>query len=70
MQMPLFSTVNSGRSQWDFGVGANVLFLKESLKNLRIAAEAKLPIAQDVNGVQMRNKIVLTFGVQYALAHN
>ena len=70
LMMPLFNTVNSGRSQWDLGIGANVLFLNEALKNLRIAAEVKVPIAQDVSGIQMRNKWLVTLGIQYALGHN
>ena len=69
MMMPLFNTVNSGRSQWDLGIGANILFLNETLKNLRIGAEVKLPIAQDVEGVQMKNKLLITLGVQYAFGH-
>ena len=69
MMMPLFNTLNSRRSQWDFGIGANVLFLNETLKNLRIAAEAKLPITQDVSGIQMRNKFLITLGIQYAIGH-
>lgn len=70
LMMPLFNKVNSGRSQWDLGIGANVLFLNEALKNLRIAAEVKVPIAQDVSGIQMRNKWLVTLGIQYALGHN
>jgi len=70
MMMPLFNTVNSGRSQLDLGIGANVLFSDETLKNLRLAAEVKLPIAQDVTGIQMKNKVSVTIGIQYALAHH
>ena len=58
------------RSEWDLGIGANVLFLNEMLKNLRIGAEVKLPIAQDLDGVQMKNKLLITLGLQYALGHD
>ncbi len=67
--MPLFSTANSGRSQLDLGIGSNFLIPHGNLKNLRLAAEVKFPITQDVNGIQMKNEWGGTFGIQYALGH-
>jgi len=67
--MTLFNTANSGRSQLDVGIGTNFFVPKESLKNLRIGAELKIPAYQNVNGIQMENTIMATFGIQYAIGH-
>lgn len=69
MMMPLFNTENSGRSQLDVGIGTNFLVPKGSFKNLRIGAEIKIPAYQKVNGIQMKNTLMATFGVQYAIGH-
>jgi len=69
MMMTLFNTANSGRSQLDVGIGTNFFVPKESLKNLRIGAELKIPAYQNVNGIQMENTIMATFGIQYAIGH-
>ncbi len=69
MMMPLFNTANSGRSQLDVGFGTNFYVPKGSLKNLRIGAEIKIPAYQKVNGIQMKNTVIATFGIQYALGH-
>lgn len=69
MMMPLFNTENSGRSQLDVGLGTNFLIPKGSLKNLRLAAEVKIPAYQNVNGIQMKNTLMATFGVQYTIGH-
>jgi hypothetical protein len=69
MMMPLFNTANSGRSQMDVGLGINFLIPKGSLKNLRLAAEVKIPAYQKVNGIQMKNTLMATFGVQYTIGH-
>ncbi len=69
MMMPLFNTINSGRSQLDLGFGTNFLVSKGSLKDLRIGAEIKIPAYQKVNGIQMKNTVMATFGLQYALGH-
>ena len=69
MMMPLFNTANSGRSQLDVGLGANYLMPKSILKGLRFAVEVKVPAYQKVNGIQMKNTLMATFGVQYAIAH-
>ncbi|WP_179315316.1 transporter [Winogradskyella undariae] len=69
LMMPLFNTVNSGRSQIDVGLGTNFLIPKGSFKNLRLAAEVKIPTFQEVNGIQMKNTLMATFGVQYVIGH-
>lgn len=68
--MPLFNIQNSGRSQLDLGLGANYVFAEGALKNLRFGAEFQLPIAQEVNGIQMKNEYMATFGVQYAFGNH
>jgi len=68
--MPLFSTQNSGRSQLDLGVGANYLFHGGALKNFRFATEVQFPVVQEVNGIQMKNKLMATFGIQYAFGNH
>lgn len=67
--MPLFNTNNSGRNQMDIGLGTNFFVPKGSLKNLRIGAEIKIPAYQKVNGIQMKNTLMATFGIQYAIGH-
>jgi hypothetical protein len=69
MMMPLFNTTNSGRSQLDIGIGTNFFVPKGSLKNLRIGAELKIPAYQNVNGIQMKNTLMATFGIQYTIGH-
>ena len=69
MMMPLFNSDNSGRNQLDFGVGSNILIPKGKFKQLRLAFEVKFPLAQNVNGIQMKNQLMSTFGIQYALGH-
>lgn len=67
MMMPLFNVQNSGRSQVELGIGSNFLIPSGSLKNLRFAVEVKSPLMQDVNGIQMKNKLIAILGVQYAI---
>lgn len=69
MLMPLFNTVNSGREQIDAGVGINFYIPKGVWKNLRLATELLLPVLQQVDGIQMKNTSMATFGIQYALHH-
>lgn len=59
-------TQNSGMTYANAGLGFNLYAFKGSLKNLRFGFEAALPIFQNMNGVQLRNKETLTFGLQYA----
>ena len=67
MMMPLFNTLNSGRTQFDLGLGTNLYFPK--LKGIRFSAEVKKPLSQSVSGIQMKNKLCAVFGVQYAFTN-
>lgn len=67
--MPLFNTENSGRDQLDLGIGANFLVPRGMMKNIRVAAEIKFPITQNVNGIQMKSGINGVIGLQYAIGH-
>lgn len=66
MMTPLFDAANSGRSQLDVGIGTNYYIPEGTFKNLRLAAEIKLPAIQQVNGIQMKNTWSTTLGIQYA----
>ncbi|WP_051201432.1 hypothetical protein [Christiangramia portivictoriae] len=68
MMMPLFDTANSGRSQLDLGIGSNFYVPAGRLKNLRLGVEVKLPLYQDVNGIQMQNQLAGTIGLQYLIS--
>lgn len=70
MMMPSFNTANSGRNQLDIGLGTNLLIPKGSFKNLRLAAEIKVPVYQKVNGIQMNNTLMATVGIQYTIGHH
>lgn len=63
--MPVFSTSNSGRKQLDISIGSN-LILNSLTEGLRFGIEVGIPTYQDVNGIQMKNKIAGTAGIQYA----
>ena len=67
MTMPLFNVLNSGRTQFDLGLGTNLYFPK--LKGIRFSAEVKKPLSQSISGIQMKNKLCAVFGVQYAFAN-
>lgn len=67
MMMPLFNSANSGRNQLDVGLGANFAFPATMIKGLRLAAEVKLPVAQSATGIQMKNTVMATFGLQYSI---
>lgn len=69
MMMPLFNTMNSGRSQLDAGLGANLYIPSGKLRNFRVGVEVKLPVYQDVTGIQMKNTFGGTLGIQYAIGH-
>ncbi len=60
-------TANSGMTYANAGIGFNLYAFKGGLKNLRFGFEAALPLFQNMNGVQLRNKEMLTFGMQYSL---
>lgn len=69
MMMSLFNTMNSGRSQLDAGIGVNFLVPSGKMKNFRAGLEVKLPIYQNVSGIQMKNTFGGTLGIQYAIGH-
>ncbi len=69
IMMPLFNSANSGRNQLDLGFGANYYIPTGTFKNLRFGVEFKFPISQSVTGIQMKNKAIAVFGVQYAIGH-
>lgn len=69
MMMPLFNTANSGRNQLDIGLGTNFSITKGCLKNMRLGVEVKIPTYQKVNGIQMKNTLMTTFGIQYTVVH-
>lgn len=69
MMMPLFNTMNSGRSQLDAGIGVNFLVPSGKLKNFRAGLEVTLPVYQNVSGIQMKNTFGGTLGIQYAIGH-
>ncbi|TPN85219.1 transporter [Aquimarina algicola] len=60
-------TANSGMTYANAGLGFNLYAFKGSFKNVRLGFEAALPLFQNMNGVQLRNKETLTIGLQYAL---
>ncbi len=60
-------TVNSGKTYIDAGIGFNLYAFKGSLKNLRFGGELSVPILQDLDGIQLKNKETITLGLQYAL---
>ncbi len=65
--MPLFNTVNSGRGGLDMGIGSNFYVPSGALKDFRIGAEVGIPVTQHVQGIQMKNQVMGTIGIQYTL---
>ncbi len=59
-------TKNSGGTYVNSGIGFNVFVPKGAFKNLRLGFEFALPVIQDVNGVQLKQKETVTTGIQYA----
>ena len=66
MMIPLFNAANSGGNQLNFGFSTNFYFPKGTLKNFRLGASCEVLFFQDINGVQMTSKNLLTIGVQYS----
>lgn len=60
-------TINSGGLYLNSGLGFNIYAPNGPLKNLRFGFEFKYPLYQDLNGIQLKNKEVLTLGAQYSL---
>lgn len=69
MMMPLFDTKNSGRTQLDLGLGSNYLISEGVFKNFRFGIDFSWAISQKVQGIQMKNRWIGMFGLQYALSH-
>ncbi|MEN8816108.1 MAG: transporter [Nonlabens sp.] len=59
-------TANSGGTFLNGGLGVNLYAPTGSLKGFRLGLEYSLPLAQQFNGVQLKNQDVFTAGVQYA----
>ena len=60
-------TNNSGGTYINSGLGFNILIPKGQLKNVRFGLEYSRPIYQKLNGIQLKRKEAITFGLQYAL---
>lgn len=70
MMMPLNNAkLNSGRDQLNLGLGLNGYLPKGAFKDFRIATEIQKPVYQNVSGIQMKNEVSITLGVQYVLTH-
>ena len=65
MMMPLSNTNNTGRDQMNFGLSANIYFPNGAFKNIRLGGAFNLPVYQEVKGVQMNSKSLITVGIQY-----
>ncbi|WP_353779746.1 transporter [Winogradskyella sp. 3972H.M.0a.05] len=59
-------TNNSGMTYGNAGLGFNLYADKGYLKNFRLGFEASLPLFQNMNGIQLRQKETITVGLQYA----
>lgn len=60
-------TTNSGGKYINSGAGFNVYIPKGIFKNIRFGFEYAYPIYQKPNGIQLKRKETLTFGLQYSL---
>lgn len=60
-------TANSGMTYANAGIGFNAYVFQGNLKDLRLGFEASLPLFQNMNGIQLKTKETLIFGLQYAL---
>jgi len=67
MMMPMFNTANSGNKRLNMGVGCNIYLSEGIFKNLRFGVEAKLPVWQKVNGIQMNQSFALSTTIQYTI---
>jgi hypothetical protein len=59
-------TNNSGGTFIESGLGANFYIPNGKLRNLRFGLELATPIYQNVNGIQLKTKEMLTVGTQYS----
>jgi len=60
-------TENSGGTLLNAGLGFNTYVSKGAFKNTRFGFEITVPMYQKLNGIQLKQKEVLTFGIQYSL---
>ncbi|THD69556.1 transporter [Robertkochia marina] len=60
-------TENSGKTYANAGFGVNLYAFKGILKDLRLGAEAILPVYQNLYGIQLKEKNTLVLGLQYTL---
>lgn len=60
-------TTNSGGNYLNSGLGFNLYAPSGALKNLRFGFEFGIPLYQDLNGIQLKNKETITLGLQYSL---
>jgi hypothetical protein len=66
MMVVTADTANSGGTYINGGFGINTYIPEGQLKNLRIGIEFAIPFYQDVSGVQLKTKELLTLGTQYS----
>jgi len=57
---------NSGGKYLNSGVGFNLYVPNGSLKNMRFGFEFAIPLAQHLNGVQLKQQEIITMGAQYS----
>lgn len=60
-------TANSGGNYLNSGLGFNLYAPSGALKNLRFGFEFGIPLYQDLNGIQLKNKETITLGLQYSM---
>lgn len=60
-------TTNSGGTFLNAGLGFNAYISNGALKNVRFGFEVAIPVYQNLNGIQLKQKETLTFGLQYSL---
>lgn len=57
---------NYGGNHINSGIGLNTYIPQGTLKDLRFGLEYIFPLYQDLNGVQLKQKQTLVFGIQYS----
>lgn len=60
-------TENSGKTYANAGFGINLYTFKGILKDLRLGAEAIIPVYQNLYGIQLKEQNTLVLGLQYTL---
>gem|GEM_PF-1079037 len=63
---PLANSENTGRSQFDLGLGANYILPENPAGMFRLAGQIAIPVYQKVEGLQMQNTYQLILGLQYS----